>query len=174
MPDVGEEGGAGAGEGGGPLEFLRTHPQFQALRSMVRVNPQILQPMLQELSKQNPNLMRTIRNNQQEFIRLINEGGEGEGEGDAMALDITAEENEAVLRVRGNGGSCEDASDRVLTRGVRILEFSYDVSAGGFGVHTARGCGGVPGVRQERATGSELFARDSRIRRLRSRWGGQV
>lgn len=43
-------GGAGAGGGGGqggPLDFLRSNPQFQGLRNIVRSNPQILQPMLQ-------------------------------------------------------------------------------------------------------------------------------
>ncbi len=49
---VGAGGGSTAGRGaggGGPagLEFLRNHPQFQALRSVVQANPGILQPMLQ-------------------------------------------------------------------------------------------------------------------------------
>lgn len=83
--------------------------QFQALRAMVQANPQILQvwhvgqwyflsevfllltiwftisflhlqPMLQELGKQNPNLMRLIQEHQADFLRLINEPVEG-GEG---------------------------------------------------------------------------------------------
>ena len=40
------QGSAAAG-GGGSLEFLRSNPQFQALRQIVQANPQILQPMLQ-------------------------------------------------------------------------------------------------------------------------------
>ncbi len=35
-------------------------------------------PMLQELGKQNPALLRLINENQAEFLRLINEAG-GEG-----------------------------------------------------------------------------------------------
>lgn len=85
--------------------------QFQALRAMVRANPQILQvlhlprftlslnkninyvlhfiqgsfslilfqPMLQELGKQNPQLIRLIQDHQPDFLRLINEPLEGEG-----------------------------------------------------------------------------------------------
>jgi UV excision repair protein RAD23 len=34
------------GAGGGPLDFLRTNPQFIALRQIVQQNPMILQPML--------------------------------------------------------------------------------------------------------------------------------
>jgi hypothetical protein len=51
-------GGGGAGAGGGPLEFLRHHPQFQMLRRAVQSNPTILVPMLQELGKQNPELLQ--------------------------------------------------------------------------------------------------------------------
>ena len=39
--------GAGGTAGGGPLDFLRTNPQFIALRQIVQSNPMILQPMLQ-------------------------------------------------------------------------------------------------------------------------------
>ena len=38
---------AGGAAGGGPLDFLRTNPQFIALRQIVQSNPMILQPMLQ-------------------------------------------------------------------------------------------------------------------------------
>lgn len=36
--------------------------------------------MLQELGKQNPNLMRLIQDHQADFLRLINEPVEGGGE----------------------------------------------------------------------------------------------
>lgn len=39
----------------------------------------LLQPMLQELGKQNPHLMRLIQEHQADFLRLINEPAEGEG-----------------------------------------------------------------------------------------------
>ncbi|XP_010268454.1 PREDICTED: ubiquitin receptor RAD23b-like isoform X2 [Nelumbo nucifera] len=63
--------------GDGSLDFLRNNQQFQALRSMVQANPQILQPMLQELSKQNPQLLRLIQEHHAEFLQLINEPLEG-------------------------------------------------------------------------------------------------
>ncbi|URD98006.1 DNA repair protein [Musa troglodytarum] len=71
----------GVGTGGGSLDFLRNNQQFLALRAMVQANPQILQPMLQELSKQNPQLLRLIQEHHAEFLQLINEPIEGfEGE----------------------------------------------------------------------------------------------
>ncbi|KAL3640442.1 Ubiquitin receptor RAD23d [Castilleja foliolosa] len=100
----------GANAGGGNLEFLRNSPQFQALRAMVQANPQILQPMLQELGKQNPQLVRMIQEHQADFLRLINEPVEGEGNvlgqlGEAMpqAVTVTPEEREAIERLEAMG-----------------------------------------------------------------------
>jgi UV excision repair protein RAD23 len=39
------------------------------------------QPMLQELGKQNPALLRLINENQAEFLQLINEAGAEDAEG---------------------------------------------------------------------------------------------
>ncbi|PAN04348.1 hypothetical protein GQ55_1G059100 [Panicum hallii var. hallii] len=103
---------AGGGAGGGPLEFLRNNQQFQALREMVQTNPQILQPMLQELSKKNPQILRLIQENHAEFLQLINEPFE-DGEGDFLeqpeqdemphAIHVTPEEQEAIGRLESMG-----------------------------------------------------------------------
>ncbi|KAE9618757.1 hypothetical protein Lal_00046999 [Lupinus albus] len=106
LPNAGS-GAAGAGS----LDFLRNSQQFQALRSMVQANPQILQPMLQELGKQNPQLMRLIQDHQADFLRLINEPMEG-GEGDLLgqlaagvpqAVTVTPEERQAIERLEAMG-----------------------------------------------------------------------
>ncbi|KAK6147956.1 hypothetical protein DH2020_018868 [Rehmannia glutinosa] len=100
-----------AGAGLGSLDFLRNNPQFQALRTMVQANPQILQPMLQELGKQNPTLLTLIQENQQEFLQLINEHVDG-SEGDIFdqgdqdmphAVSVTPEEQEAIERMEAMG-----------------------------------------------------------------------
>lgn len=111
----GMPGVVGGGAGLGALDFLRNNPQFQALRTMVQANPQILQPMLQELGKQNPALLRLINENQAEFLRLINEAGaEGAEGGDALgqlaggypqSVNVTPEEREAIERLEGMGFS---------------------------------------------------------------------
>ncbi|KAM5574256.1 hypothetical protein ABKV19_013647, partial [Rosa sericea] len=73
-----QEALSGAGAGAlGSLDFLRNNHQFQTLRSMLQANPQILQPMLQELGKQNPQLLRLIQEHHTEFLQLINEPLEG-------------------------------------------------------------------------------------------------
>ncbi|KAJ6988022.1 ubiquitin receptor RAD23d-like isoform X2 [Populus alba x Populus x berolinensis] len=102
--------GSGAG-GAGTLDFLRNSQQFQALRAMVQANPQILQPMLQELGKQNPHLMRLIQLHRDDFLRLINEPVES-GEGNVLgqlaaampqAITVTPEEHEAIERLEAMG-----------------------------------------------------------------------
>ncbi|KAE8719774.1 Ubiquitin receptor RAD23d [Hibiscus syriacus] len=86
------------------VEYLYS---FQALRAMVKANPQILQPMLQELGKQNPHLLRLIQEHQADFLRLINESAEG-GEGNVLgqlaevmpqAVQVTPEERDAIERL---------------------------------------------------------------------------
>ncbi|URE03970.1 DNA repair protein [Musa troglodytarum] len=106
LPNVGSHAG------GGSLDFLRNSPQFRALQALVQANPQILQPMLQELGKQNPQIMRLIQEHQGEFLRLINEPAEGtEGSnflgqlaaGVPQALTVTPEEREAIERLEAMG-----------------------------------------------------------------------
>ncbi|VVB11561.1 unnamed protein product [Arabis nemorensis] len=105
---------AAAGTGDpGTLEFLRNNDQFQQLRTMVHSNPQILQPMLQELGKQNPQLLRLIQENQAEFLQLVNEPYEGsDGDADIFdqpdqemphAINVTPAEQEAIQRLEGMG-----------------------------------------------------------------------
>ena len=90
------EGAEGGDAGGGALGFLRYNPQFQQLRQMVQANPQILQPMLQELGKQNPQLMNIISENQSEFLRLVSEAGDGAGAGTDAGMDAGAPQGDGV------------------------------------------------------------------------------
>jgi hypothetical protein len=81
---------------------------------MVQANPQILQPMLQELGKQNPALLRLINENQAEFLHLINEAGGEDAEGDILgqlgampqSINVTPEEREAIDRVQASFFIC--------------------------------------------------------------------
>ncbi|KAM7276736.1 hypothetical protein ACFE04_018602 [Oxalis oulophora] len=107
--------GAGAADAApaGNLDFLRNSQQFQALRSLVQANPQILQPMLQELGKQNPQLVRMIQEHQGDFLRLLNEPAEGgDAEGNILGqlagampqtVQVTPEEREALGRLEALG-----------------------------------------------------------------------
>ena len=54
------QGGAGAGGNPSALASLRSNPQFQTLRALVQQNPQLLQPMLVELGRADPDLLTTV------------------------------------------------------------------------------------------------------------------
>ncbi|XP_073060585.1 ubiquitin receptor RAD23d-like isoform X1 [Primulina eburnea] len=101
LPNMGSNAGTGS------VDFLRNSQQFQTLRAIVQANPQILQPMLQELGKQNPQLVRMIQEHQADFLRLVNEPVEGEGnisgqlaEAMPQAVTLTPEEQEAIERLQ--------------------------------------------------------------------------
>ncbi|KAL0423969.1 UNVERIFIED_CONTAM: Ubiquitin receptor d [Sesamum radiatum] len=115
LPNMGSNASAGT------LDFLRNSQQFQALRAMVQANPQILQPMLQELGKQNPQLVRLIQEHQADFLRLINEPVEGEGnilgqlaEAMPQAVTVTPEEREAIERIYKRTGGIWEGQEKTL------------------------------------------------------------
>jgi UV excision repair protein RAD23 len=126
IPNVGQGGGAGGEGGGGILDFLRDNPQFQAIRAMVQGNPQILQPMLAELQRQNPQLYQLINSNQEEFLALLNEpapadalqnlaaglgGLDGAEGGGGQQIEITEEEKAAIERLAALGFDFELAAE---------------------------------------------------------------
>lgn len=125
---AGQQGGQQGGQprpGGNPLEFLRELPQFQMLRNVLRQNPDMLQPLLQQIGQQNPQLLQLISQNQQAFIDLLNEGGSGSGTAQPQAgssqagqapgargaagmemphaIQVTLEEKEAIERLKALG-----------------------------------------------------------------------
>lgn len=61
--------------GGDPnsLEFLRNQPQFQQLCQVVQANPSLLNTIMQQLRTTNPQLLSLISQNQEEFVRMLNE-----------------------------------------------------------------------------------------------------
>lgn len=89
---------------------------------MVQANPQILQAMLQELGKQNPQLLRLIQDHQAEFLQLINEPLEG-FEGDLFdqpeqdmphAINVTPAEQQAIERLEALGFDREQVIEAFL------------------------------------------------------------
>merc|ERR1719458_1716520 len=117
---------AAAAGGENPLAFLRDHEMFQQIRSVIQQNPNMLSTMLQQIGQSNPQLLQIISQNQEAFIRMINEGeaGEGGGEeggvggvgaalGDAPALgdaldqpgviQVSPQDKEAIERLKALG-----------------------------------------------------------------------
>ncbi|KAF2722034.1 UV excision repair protein Rad23 [Polychaeton citri CBS 116435] len=100
-------GGQGGAQGGAPggnagnLDFLRNNPQFQQLRQVVQQQPQMLEPILQQVAAGNPQLAQIITQNPDQFMELLSEIG-----GDdvplppgAQQIAVTEEERDAIERL---------------------------------------------------------------------------
>ncbi|XP_047318607.1 ubiquitin receptor RAD23b-like [Impatiens glandulifera] len=91
-------------DGLGSLVFLRSNQQFQALRTMVQSNPQILQVSYLQL-------LRLIQEHHTEFLQLLNEPSDV-FEGDMLdhadqemrhSISVTPVEQEAIARLEAMG-----------------------------------------------------------------------
>jgi UV excision repair protein RAD23 len=95
---------AAAGAGGvdlGNLDFLRHNPQFQQLRQVVQQQPQMLEPILQQLGAGNPQLAQLISSNPEQFLALLGEDGDDDAPlpPGAQAISVTEEERDAIERL---------------------------------------------------------------------------
>nr|XP_046248300.1 RAD23 homolog A, nucleotide excision repair protein b isoform X2 [Scatophagus argus] len=104
--------GGGSVSTGNPLEFLRNQPQFQQMRQIIQQNPSLLPALLQQLGRDNPQLLQQITQHQEHFVQMLNEpragdlGGEGaEAQGSAPAnyIQVTPQEKEAIERLKALG-----------------------------------------------------------------------
>jgi len=118
--NVAPGGGAGTGAaapaagGTDPLGFLRTQPQFEQMRAVVRENPSLLNAVLQQIGQTNPALLQVISENQEEFVRLLNEEGTPSSSGSSTGrepgagsggfqIQISPQDKEAIERLKSLG-----------------------------------------------------------------------
>lgn len=114
------EGGGGTGSAGSdpadPLAFLRTQEEFQQMKRLLQQNPNMLNALLQHIGQSNPELLQVISQNQEAFIRMINEsdGGQpaggggrpaagGEGLGESGVIQVSPQDKEAIERLKALG-----------------------------------------------------------------------
>ncbi|KAF1970149.1 UV excision repair protein Rad23 [Bimuria novae-zelandiae CBS 107.79] len=102
---TGAAAGGGAGAGGAlgntNLDFLRNNPQFQQLRQVVQQQPQMLEPILQQVGAGNPALAQLITNHPDQFLQLLAEDADEDAPlpPGAQAISVTEEEREAIERL---------------------------------------------------------------------------
>ncbi|XXH04851.1 hypothetical protein Hte_011273 [Hypoxylon texense] len=95
---------AGAGAGGqtlGNLDWLRNNAQFQQLRQVVQQQPQMLEPILQQLGAGNPQLAQLISQHPDQFLNLLGEAGDDDAPlpPGAQTISVTEEERDAIERL---------------------------------------------------------------------------
>ncbi|KAL8764232.1 MAG: hypothetical protein Q9184_000201 [Pyrenodesmia sp. 2 TL-2023] len=99
---VGGGAGRGAGAGGAAnLEFLRSNPQFQQLRQIVQTQPQMLEPILQQVGAGNPQLAQLIQEHPDQFLQLLSEEADNDAPAPpgAQEVFVNEEEREAIERL---------------------------------------------------------------------------
>ncbi|KAI4289947.1 MAG: hypothetical protein L6R35_000794, partial [Caloplaca aegaea] len=96
-------GGAGRGAAGGNanLDFLRNNPQFQQLRQVVQSQPQMLEPILQQVGAGNPQLAQLIQEHPDQFLQLLSEEADNDAPAPpgAQEVFVNEEEREAIERL---------------------------------------------------------------------------
>ncbi|KAI9700370.1 MAG: hypothetical protein M1836_002385 [Candelina mexicana] len=101
LSGLGAGAGAGTGGGLGNLDFLRNNAQFQQLRQVVQQQPQMLEPILQQVGAGNPQLATLIGQNPDQFLQLLSEDVDEDAPlpPGAQAVSVTEEEREAIERL---------------------------------------------------------------------------
>ncbi|XP_076020362.1 UV excision repair protein RAD23 homolog B [Genypterus blacodes] len=104
--------------GSNPLNLLRNQPPFNMMRQVIQQNPALLPTLLQEIDRENPELLQDITNNQEQFIQMLNEplpdagpagsgggaaGAGGAGRGHMNYIQVTPQEKEAIERLKALG-----------------------------------------------------------------------
>ncbi|KAI4131155.1 MAG: hypothetical protein LQ338_001360 [Usnochroma carphineum] len=100
---LGGNAAAGRGGAGGAanLDFLRNNPQFQQLRQVVQTQPQMLEPILQQVGAGNPQLAQLIQEHPEQFLQLLSEEADNDAPAPpgAQEVFVNEEEREAIERL---------------------------------------------------------------------------
>uniref|UniRef100_A0A8C7Z460 UV excision repair protein RAD23 n=1 Tax=Oryzias sinensis TaxID=183150 RepID=A0A8C7Z460_9TELE len=116
-PTSGSTDAPSLAEGENPLAFLRTQPQFLHMRQAIQQNPALLPTLLQQLGRENPQLLQQISQHQELFIQMLNEpvgeggdppevgemGAAGEEGAPVNYIQVTPQEKEAIERLKALG-----------------------------------------------------------------------
>ncbi|KAI1463335.1 UV excision repair protein Rad23 [Daldinia caldariorum] len=92
---------AAGGQTLGNLDWLRNNAQFQQLRQVVQQQPQMLEPILQQLGAGNPQLAQLISSNPEQFLNLLAEASDDDAPlpPGAQTISVTEEERDAIERL---------------------------------------------------------------------------
>jgi len=111
-PAAAPTAGAAHGGGAGIPAGLEEMPSMQQIRQLVQENPAYLQPIIQQIAANNPQLAQLINQNPEALMQLLAGGDDeeeefgdfgGGGPGGQHVIQLTEQEAEAVRRVSTTG-----------------------------------------------------------------------
>jgi len=99
-----------------PLHFLRNQEMFHQMRQLLQRDPGMLNAVLQQLGQSNPELLQLISQNQEAFIRMINEpdSGVAPGSGPTSGMGGVSEDMPGMIQVSQQD---KEAIDRLKALG---------------------------------------------------------
>jgi len=111
--------------GSNPLAALTANPNFQAMLTAVRENPEILPQMMQQIQQTNPQLLNLIQENHEAFLQMMNEdsplppaagapAAQAPQQGNQISIQVTPEERDAIQRLMGLGVSELEAAQAYM------------------------------------------------------------
>jgi len=87
------------------LEALRDNPQIQQLRQQLANDPQMAQPLIQQLAAQNPAMSQMLAQNPDALAQLLGIELDEEAQPGTHVVSVTEEEIAAIERLQGLGFS---------------------------------------------------------------------
>ena len=98
----GPGGLAGAGIGPTPGALRGGDARVNGIRELLTQNPALIQPMIQQLSQDNPQLAQMLAENPAGLLNMLGPAMEGGEDGDNIpqVINVTPEERAAIERVR--------------------------------------------------------------------------
>jgi UV excision repair protein RAD23 len=86
------------------INAMRDSPQIQQLREMIRQNPALMQPLIQQLAASNPGIAQAVAQNPEALFQLLGRWEWRGWRGGALPpgtqfVNVTEEEQAAIERV---------------------------------------------------------------------------
>lgn len=114
---AGSGAGAGAGSAEGDIGGLGDDQQMQLLRAALQSNPELIQPLLEQLAASNPQIANLIQQDPETFIRMFLSGAPGSG--NDLGFEFEDESGETGA---GGGAAAATGEDEQGTIRIQLSE----------------------------------------------------
>ncbi|OAF68839.1 hypothetical protein A3Q56_03359 [Intoshia linei] len=89
-------------------EQLKSKDIFKDIKNVVKADPHLLNTILSKMQVQNPDLLNSIKNNEDAFIEMLNADTNETQQTPQLHIEITQKDKEAIKRLEDNGNFTYD------------------------------------------------------------------